>query len=248
MTTMRRLVLACAAALVLIAALSAVWLQWRLAQPFTLVLHFEPVVGTEPLVLNEARYANPGGTGHFALRDFQLFISNLRLVGNDAVHVEPDSYHLLRFDGSAPGFEVALTGVPRADYRALEFGIGVDPAANASVAARGDLDPNGRMAWTWDVGYKFVLFEGALEIDGVRRPLVYHVGFSENYALLSFVLTPEQIAQREPRLAFRVDLAKLFDGASTVDMATLPTVKFDREDARELARNYATMITLKTRR
>jgi len=64
----------------------------------------------------------------------------------------------------------------------------VDPAANGSVAPVGDLDPNGRMAWSWDVGYKFVLFEGGLVLADTQYPLVYHVGFNENYTPLSFGL------------------------------------------------------------
>ena len=57
---------------------------------------------------------------------------------------------------------IVLHGVPRRNYERIEFGIGVDAAANRSLQQRGDLDPNGRMAWNWEVSYKFVLFEGAL--------------------------------------------------------------------------------------
>jgi len=244
MNTRRRLVLATAAVLVLVAAGSAAWLQWRMAQPLQLTLRFHAVVGAQPLVFNEARYANPGGAGYFAVRDVQLFISNLRLLSDAGVYVEPDSYHLLRFDGPEPGFVVHLHDVPRRDYTRIEFGIGVDPTANGSIAVHGDLDPNGRMAWTWDVGYKFVLFEGTLEIEGKRRPLVYHVGFDENYTPLAFALDGARLATREPRLDFRVDVQKLFTGSTPIDMAALPNVKFDHEDAATLARNYAAMITL----
>ena len=74
-----------------------------------------------------------------------------------------------------------LHGVPRRNYERIEFGIGVDAAANRSLQQRGDLDPNGRMAWNWEVGYKFVLFEGALLRGNESVLLVYHIGFAENY-------------------------------------------------------------------
>jgi len=119
----------------------------------------------------------------------------------------------------------------------------VDPAANGRIEQRGDLDPNGRMAWTWDVGYKFVLFEGALEIDGKRQPLVYHVGFDENYRSLGFALNPQRFTAGAAHIDFRVDLMQMFNGSIPVDMAALPTVKFDRADAARLAVNYAGMIT-----
>ena len=40
------------------------------------------------------------------------------------------------------------------------------------------------------------------------------------------------------------DLLQMFKGARTVDMSTLSNVKFDRGDARMLARNYARMVSL----
>jgi hypothetical protein len=130
-----------------------------------------------------------------------------------------------------------LRDVPRRDYERIEFGIGVDAAANRSLTPRGDLDPNGRMAWTWEVGYKFVLFEGALVRGNASDPLVYHVGFNENYRLVSTELHGEPLDSRTARLDFRVDILRLFQGSATVDMAALPDVKFDRADAALLARN-----------
>lgn len=113
----------------------------------------------------------------------------------------------------------------------------------SSIESRGDLDPNGRMAWSWDVGYKFVLLEGAFVRDGVRKPLVYHVGFDENNKRISTVFDAELLASRDANLSFRVDLLKMFTGHATVDMAALSNVKFDRNDAALLARNYAEMIS-----
>ena len=172
-----------------------------------------------------------------------MFVSNIRLTGATGAYAEPDSYHLLRFDGAEPAFRIVLHDVPRRDYRRIEFGIGVDAAANTSLAQRGDLDPNGRMAWTWEVGYKFVLFEGTLEGGNETVPLVYHVGFDENYTLVSMALQDDPLESSPARLDFRVDLLRLFQGPPTVDMGALPSVKFDRADAALLARNFAAMVT-----
>ena len=100
------------------------------------------------------------------------------------------------------------------------------------------------MAWTWEVGYKFVLFEGMLLCGNASDPLVYHVGFDENYRIISSELQREQLASSPARLDFRVDILRLFQGATTVDMRALPSVKFDRADAALLGRNFADMITL----
>jgi hypothetical protein len=219
------------------------WRVYRAAQPVDLALYFHPFVGPERLVLNEGRYPNPGGEGLFKVRDFQFFLSNIRLVSAAGAYVEPDSYHLVRFDGEEPAFVIVLHGVPRRNYQRIEFGIGVDAAANRSLASRGDLDPNGRMAWTWEVGYKFVLFEGALQRGNASDPLVYHVGFAENYRPVSTELHRELLDSLSPRLDFRVDILRLFQGSTNIDLAALPSVKFDRADAARLARNFAAMVT-----
>jgi hypothetical protein len=233
--------------LVLLAVAAAVgvgsWRLHRAAQPADLALYFHPFVGPEPLVLNECRYANPGGEGRFKVRDFQFFLSNIRLVSPTGAYVESDSYHLVRFDGEEPVFVIVLHNVPRRNYERIEFGIGVDAAANKSLKSRGDLDPNGRMAWTWEVGYKFVLFEGTLLRGSASDPLVYHVGFDENYRLISTELHCEPLDSRPARLDFRVDVLRLFQGSTNVDMAALPSVKFDRADAALLGRNFTGMVT-----
>jgi hypothetical protein len=217
---------------------------FRVAQPVSLLLRLHAAVGDETLVLDEARYVNPGGPGSFKIRDFQFFLSNVALVAGSTLYLEPDSYHLVRFDDDDGVYELVLPDVPREDYVRLEFGIGVDAAANGSIESVGDLDPNGRMAWSWDVGYKFVLVEGGLVIDDTQYPLVYHVGFDENYVPLSIELDETLFEQRNPVLDLRVDLLKMFAGKQAVDMTALSNVKFDRNDARLLANNYADMVSV----
>jgi hypothetical protein len=230
--------------LVLAAALGVIgWWVYRATRPVDLALYFHPFVGAEPLVLNESRYPNPGGEGRFKVRDFLFFLSNIRLLGASGAFVESDSYHLVRFDGDEPAFVIVLHDVPRRKYERIEFGIGVDAAANKSLRQLGDLDPNGRMAWTWEVGYKFVLLEGTLMRGSISDPLVYHIGFDENYRLISTELRRDALDGRHARLDFRVDLLRLFQGSTNVDMAALPNVKFDRADAALLGRNFATMVS-----
>jgi hypothetical protein len=45
-------------------------------------------------------------------------------------------------------------------------------------------------------------------------------------------------------LDLRVDLLRMFAGKQTVDMTVLSNVKFDRNDARLLANNYADMVSV----
>jgi methanobactin biosynthesis MbnP-like protein len=227
-----------------LAVAGAVLWYWRYTvRPMQFTISFHPYVGSEPLLLNEARYDNPGGNGQFHIRSFQFFISQLRLTADSGQFVEPESYHLVRFDNDEVAYRLTLDNIARRDYHYVEFGIGVDPAANGSITIAGDLDPNGRMAWSWDVGYKFVLFEGGLKLDGGQYPLVYHVGFDENYHRLTFPLSVSASKQETVELALRVDIQKMFDNLTRVDMATLSNVKFDRRDAQQLAANYRGMLS-----
>ncbi|HET6277829.1 MAG TPA: MbnP family protein [Candidatus Polarisedimenticolia bacterium] len=239
----RTIVLLAATALAL--AVAAFSCQSR--QPTTIRLLFTAVVEGEALVLNEPLYANPGGEGTFSVRDFQMYLSNIQLVGTAGAYSVPDSYHLARFDNGSGTYEILIEEVPRDTYSRVILSIGLDETANESIgkiAAVGDLDPNGRMAWNWEVGYKFVLFEGSLLVDGERRPLVYHVGFSENRKILEFDLPEPSLLWSPEGLDFKVDLLRMFAGNQTVDMQALPTVKFDRADAALLANNCASMISL----
>jgi hypothetical protein len=226
------------------AVIASAWYSYRAAQPGRLALRFHPFVGEEVLLLDQVRYANPGGEGTFKVRDFQFFISNIRLVSNSTEFVEPESYHLARFDSDDGTYVIVIENIPRKDYRRIEFGIGVDPATNGTVASVGDLDPNGRMAWSWDVGYKFVLFEGALVVGDIQYPLVYHVGFDENYKQVSLELDEPLFDGIEAKIDFRADLLQMFSGVKTVDMAGLSNVKFDPTDAKLLADNYARMVSI----
>jgi hypothetical protein len=209
-----------------------------------LVLRVHPFVGEEALQLEHGRYANPGGAGVFEVRDFQFFVSNIRLVAEKAVFREPESYHLARFDSDDGTHVIVIENVPREEYLQIELGIGVDPAANGSIESVGDLDPNGRMAWAWEVGYKFVLLEGGLALEDRRIPLVYHVGFDENYVQVSIPLAAARFERQEVTIDLRADLLQMFEGAPPVDMSTLSNVKFDRGDARRLAENFAHLVSL----
>lgn len=239
----RRLTVGLGAVVIVVAAAVVVYHSTRLG---TIHLRFKAVMGKEALVFDEPVYANPGGRGMFRVRDFLMYLSNIQLVGATGTYMVPDSYYLARFDNPSTSYDIVIGSVPRDSYSRVILSIGLDEKANASLAPTGDLDPNGRMAWNWEVGYKFVLFEGALLVDGETVPLVYHVGFNENRKTFQFDLPDPKSLWSPQGLGFSVNLRALFTGKRTVDLQALSNVKFDRADAGLLANNYATMISLGT--
>jgi hypothetical protein len=242
-----RLKLSGLAALVLLMVAGWVFLSESSPPNHTIKLVFDAEAGDQPFVLNKFAYNNPGGEGTFQIRDFRFYLSNFKLTGNESTFSEYDSYHLARFDNAENVYSINLENVPLEDLSMVSFSIGVDDKANRSIEPRGDLDPNSQMAWNWEVGYKFVLFEGRIRLDDQMHPLVYHVGFGENVRNLEFELPQEIELHDFQKIHFRVDVMKLFSGVSNINMATLNAVKFDKNDARTLANNYQNMIELKTR-
>lgn len=238
-----RLLLAGPIIILVVGVALLVWSLW--SSPSNEVrLVFSAEAEGEKLVYDEFIYTNPGGTEKFKVRDFRFYLSNIELHGKDGSHKVPDSYHLVRFDNKSHTHSIVLQDVPLISLTKVTFSIGVDDTANTSIESKGDLDPNSRMAWNWEVGYKFVLVEGGIKVGEEVRPLVYHIGFGENRRALSFEAPTKQSLNNEPVFHFSVDLLEMFSGDTDLNMAELNTVKFDRADAALIANNYQNMISI----
>ncbi|GLX79737.1 hypothetical protein tinsulaeT_30770 [Thalassotalea insulae] len=206
-------------------------------------LRFSAYIDGVPLVLHHQSYPNPGGEGTFIIRELQLFISNIRLVGDTNTFIEPESYHLVRFDNDNNFHQIVLPNIDATEYQQIELAIGVDPQANSSITIAGDLDPNSRMAWSWDVGYKFLLLEGVLSQHQQQIPLVYHIGFDESYTRLTFPINATS-DNDNTLLNFNLELSHLFGKESPIDMAEISTVKFDKDDVALIAKGFESLISL----
>jgi hypothetical protein len=231
--------------LVAIGAMVAVgWLVllYRTPPNNTVTLVLNATVGSPPLIFNEYIYTNPGGSEKFKIRDFRFYISNIKLSGKEGEYVEDASYHLARFDNEKTAYVIVLKDVGLSELNKVALSIGVDPDANTSLESIGDLDPNSQMAWNWEVGYKFVLLEGGILINDQMRPLVYHIGFSENRRDLVFDAPDRTVLSDGKKIRFNVDVMKFFASGSKIDMTKIPSVKLDKNDARLFAENYQKMI------
>jgi hypothetical protein len=217
--------------------------SWQRSQPQDLILRFHPYVGDKPLVLNSQSYNNPGGEGQFTIRDFQLFISNITVDYPASRVTEQESYHLLRFDSSASFGQIVVPQIKLQNLKRLSFAIGIDPKANGSLIIAGDLDPNSRMAWNWQVGYKFLLLEGTLTVASEQLPLVYHIGFDQSYTKLNFDLSNKNLDDNGV-INFKIDLLRLFeqDDINYIDMVKLNNVKFAPDDVKLIAKGFTHFI------
>ncbi|ARD42970.1 MbnP family protein [Colwellia sp. PAMC 21821] len=243
----------------ILAATLVVAIAWHRTLPQDLTLRFHPYVGDKPLVLNNQSYKNPGGDGEFTIRDFQLFISNITLAFPNNTINEEESYHLVRFDGDSTFDQIVIPSIKIQNLRKLSLGIGIDPKANGAILFSGDLDPNSRMAWNWQVGYKFLLVEGTLALRESQLPLVYHIGFDDSYTELNFDITPE-INVKNGVINFNIDLRRLFQKSSKkakslkkqeskqdieyIDMSEMSHVKFSPRDVKAIAIGFQDFISM----
>ena len=190
----------------------------------------------EPLKLDQAYQVDQGT---LTVEDFKFYLSNLNFQGQGANYSEPESYHLIGAVRDGSNAEVIIDQVPAAEYSIFSYGIGVDPDKNLSTDNDGDLDPTNQMAWNWDTGYKFVLFEGKLDTGNEVIPLVYHIGFSENFyykveSIDGTVVTDGGTAEIE----LRVNVEQMFKNPNLIDPTVLNDVMFNKEDAALIVENY----------
>ncbi|WP_170755891.1 MbnP family protein [Ruegeria lacuscaerulensis] len=211
----------------------------QVAAQSPMTLEFHAMNGDAPFIFDEFVHSDPIGGEPFRLRDFRFFLSNVVFSDGTRQFAVPESYYLIRFDGRSQTYEVTIPEMPLQTVSEISFAIGLDAQTNGSITPRGDVDPNSRMAWNWEIGYKFVLAEGALRGADGLIPLVYHVGFDENMREQSLALNLESGARE---IAFDVDIMALFDGETRLDLSALPTVKMDRDDASALADNFAGLV------
>lgn len=113
------------------------------------------------------------------LTRLDFLVSGLSLQKTDGTWVDSQAWFAFCRNGTGQG---KADGVPPADYRAIRFRVGVDPATNAG-------DPNliepghvlhpevNKLHWGWQGGYVFMAVEG---YAGDQVPFSYHVANDAN--------------------------------------------------------------------
>ncbi|MCC5944342.1 MAG: hypothetical protein JJT94_05360 [Bernardetiaceae bacterium] len=204
----------------------------------SLSIKIEHVFDNEPIVLNSQTYRNANGD-EFVIQKFKYYLSNWKLLrSDDGEYLIPDSYKLVEVTRGAHLFEMIFEGIPEGEYEAVSFAIGIDPERNLSTDQIGDLDPNNEMAWDWNTGYKFLLFEGRTTAE---RPqgIVFHIGEDENYVPQYFEFDSKlQIETgKQAKMQIICEAAELFRGTTLVDFAVLNDAMFGRPAA-QIRENY----------
>lgn len=218
----------------------------RDANKRTLTLQFQLNFNGKPMQLGNKRYQLPNGQGEISINDFKFFVSNVQLhnMKNKRVQAVASSYHLVSFSDGKNMANFQIDSLEVEEVHGITFGLGVDRDQNLSIIPKGDLDPNGPMAWNWEEGYKFLLLEGFYYNHNQKQPLIYHIGFSENYQPLRFDYNPQRKSNDQEVINFDVELTALFNHPNPISPDTLRTVTFNRRHAKSIRENYRYMLSL----
>ncbi len=173
-----------------------------------------PVFKGEPLKLDSLRYQNGAGET-FSMTRLSFLISNIALQDQGGAWLEATN-QIVWLDAAKRRLDFKIADVPRQEYRAIRFQIGLDENENAADpatrAADHALNPalNG-LHWAWQGGYIFLAAEG-LYRRGNEEPK----GYAYHLAREPFrtqVVIGGQIGAEVPLL---FDVGVLFDEAKPV--------------------------------
>lgn len=217
----------------------------------SLKLNFEAMVGDSQLVFSTSTYTNQAGNA-FNVTTFRYYISNIKITKMDnSVWTESNSYHLVDHSNLSSTI-ITIADVPFANYKAIEFMIGVDSARNNSGAQTGALDVSNGMFWSWSSGYIMAKFEGTSPQSGAAgQNLKFHIGgFGGANKTMKIVSpsfsgdTAKVTSSVSPTIHLKSDLLEWFQTPTMTDFSTTHTVHMPGAAANTIASNYADMFTV----
>lgn len=214
----------------------------------SLKIKLNNVVGATRLSLGGlVWYSLPNGD-IFKVSLYNYYLTNFVFTDDKGNQfAEKESYHLIMAD-KPESLEFEVKNMPSANYRSVEFLIGVDSVHNVSGVQAGDLSPKYGMLWSWSTGYIMAKMEGTVIASG--KMLAYHIsGFKgPNNAIQKIKLdlpAPALVSENKiPVLNLQSDLATWFAAPNFSNFATLPVVGDEGPDALKIAQNYRSMMSI----
>jgi len=192
---------------------------------------------------------NTNSAEEVTFNKLNYYISAVKLIKADnSVWEEPESYHLVKFQNGVSQ-TLTINNTPAGAYKGLSFTIGVDSLRNVSGSQTGALDPANQMFWSWNSGYIFVKAEGTSpQSTGMNNSFSYHLGGFRNSNQtnanqpVSFTFDGAVIDVKQgskPSIHLNVNVKNLFDGSTTLSIASNPMTHMPGAMAVSLAKNFA---------
>lgn len=219
----------------------------------TFALKFDNSVADSDLILNTTTYTNSSNNS-YKVGNYKYIVSNIRLVdATGAEYTVPKAESLFVIDetdaNNAGEIIVTLDNVPAQDYTAIKFGLGVDQEQyQLGASGQGaflDTAADKGMTWSWQAGYKFLRVDGVYTAPSVtdETAFAFHMGSHgtqlDNYkeVELTFPSTAVVRTNKSPEAHIVHNIAKIFDGVNTMDIAAKDQIHVDPVNAPKIAEN-----------
>ena len=211
----------------------------------SLNINFSHTVDGMQLLLNSPKtYTNSAGN-KYMVSTLNYYISNLELTKSDGMKLKFPIYKLIdAFDSST--HTIQLTDIPKGDYKAISYSIGIDSVNNHSGTQTGDLSPTKGMLWTWASGYLFLKLEGFYLNPIDAESFRYHIGTDEFLTKINYVVD-FSITDMDKKVSLECNVNEFFVNPNAFDITTNNDVQSfptQREITKQLADNMKDMIRL----
>ncbi|MCB4809465.1 hypothetical protein LG651_14510 [Tamlana sp. 62-3] len=228
-------------------------------QTGALIIKFDNGVGDQDFIF-ETEYSKSNDET-YKLSTLKYLISNITLTdteGNEYMYPSEKNVFIISEANANNAGEIYVTleDVDAADYTSISFGVGIDQDRYALGAdGQGDFLTTAEaegMMWSWATGYRFTRIDGTYSSNTVTdEALNIHMGSVgtsiDNYREVTLSL-PNTVLIRDdksPQIHVVADIAKLFDGTTSVSFDNgYAQVHVDETTTGVIANNAAGMFSV----
>lgn len=166
------------------------------------------------------------------ISSIKYIVSNIVLTKEDGTlftYPKAESYFIVD-QGNPESLLLNLSNIPAANYKAIQFGIGVDKAqyelGQSGIADFWVTAQNAGMTWSWASGFKFLAFEGTFKSPTVTTDTSFMIhtgktGTDYNYTEISLDLPTNALVRTTitPQIHLSTDLSQIIDGANKINLS-----------------------------
>lgn len=220
-------------------------------------IEFDNSFGSSDLILNSTIY-EANLSEKINISAVKYIVSNIRLEDeNGIIYTVPkdESYFIINEENVSSQF-IQLSNVPAANYVKMTFGVGVDQEKYLQGATgQGDfltLAKDTGMMWSWQAGYKFVVFEGDYTSNTTTTPtaFAFHMGSHgtalNNYkeVTVNFTNSARVRTNLIPEVHVVANVANILSGTTTFMLDDAAQIHVDGIKSPQIATNVNGMFTI----
>tara|TARA_R110002096_G_scaffold89140_2_gene203145 strand:+ start:136 stop:927 length:792 start_codon:yes stop_codon:yes gene_type:complete len=222
-----------------------------------LSIEFDNAFGDSDLILNSTSY-NSNLSEKINISSVKYIVSNFKLEteeGTVFTYPKEESYFIVDESTISSQF-INLKNIPAGNYTKMTFGIGVDQEKYLTGATgQGDfltLAQDAGMMWSWQAGYKFVVFEGDYTSDNTATPtaFAFHMGSHgtalDNYkeVTVNFTNSARIRTMLTPEVHVVANVANILTGTTNFMLDDAPQIHVDAVKSPQIAENVNGMFSI----